>query len=150
GDRANVEAQLAQHDASLAKRAGRRQWFDHVRADARLAVRGFRRTPGFFVTAMIILGIGIGASVAMFAVFRTVLVKKSPVRDQDRIVVMWTYRTPGSAYAPDPHLLDPFRHSSRTLSEFAGVAHWGATTAPFTIGDRTFAMKQGMVTANFF
>jgi putative ABC transport system permease protein len=127
-----------------------RRWFDHVRADARLAVRGFRRTPGFFVTAVIILATGIGASVAMFAVFRTVLVKKLPVRDQDRIVVMWTYRVPGSDYAPDPQLLAPLRHSSRTLSEFAGVAHWGAATAPFTIGDRTFAMKQGMVTANFF
>ena len=86
----------------------------------------------------------------MFAVFRTVLVKKLPVRDQDRIVVMWTYRTPGSDYAPDPQLLAPFRRSSRTLTEFAGMAHWGAATAPFTIGDRTFAMKQGMVTANFF
>lgn len=118
--------------------------------DAQLALRGFRRTPGFFATAVIILGIGIGASVAMFAVFRTVLVKKLPVHDQDRIVVMWTYRTPGPDYAPDPKLLKPFRQSSRTLSEFAGVAHWGATTAPFTIGDRTLAMKQGMVTANFF
>ncbi len=133
-----------------AKRAGWRQWFDHLVADVRFALRGFRRTPGFFVTAVIILGIGIGASVAMFAVFRTVLVKKLPVRDQDRIVVMWTYRTPGSDYAPDPQLLAPFRRASRTLTEFAGVAHWGATTAPFTIGDRTFAMKQGMVTANFF
>ncbi|HEX3866357.1 MAG TPA: ADOP family duplicated permease [Gemmatimonadaceae bacterium] len=119
-------------------------------ADARLAVRGFRRTPGFFLTAVVILGIGIGASVAMFAVFRTVLVKQLPVRDQDRIVVMWTYRTPGSDFAPAPQLLAPFRRTSRTLSEFAGVAHWGATTAPFTVGDRTFAMKQGMVTANFF
>lgn len=122
----------------------------HIETDVRFALRGFRRTPGFFVTAVLILGTGIGASVAMFAVFRTVLVRTLPVRDQDRIVVMWTYRTPGSDYAPDPHLLAPLRRSSRTLSEFAGVAHWGATTAPFTIGDRTFAMKQGMVTANFF
>ena len=132
------------------RNAGWRRWFDSVRSDARLALRGFRRTPGFFVTAVIILGIGIGSSVAMFAVFQTVLVKTLPVRDQDRIVVMWTYRSPGSDYAPDPRLLAPFRRSSRTLSEFAGVAHWGATTAPFTLGDRTFAMKQGMVTANFF
>lgn len=150
GDRSSVEAQLTRHDASRAKSAGRRQWFDRMHSDARLALRGFRRTPGFFVTAVMILGTGIGASVAMFAVFRTVLVKRLPVRDQERIVVMWTYRTPGSDYAPDPRLLAPLRRASRTLSEFAGVAHWGATTAPFTIGDRTFAMKQGMVTANFF
>jgi putative ABC transport system permease protein len=127
-----------------------RSLIDHLRSDIRLALRGFRRTPGFFATAVIILGVGIGASAAMFAVFRTVLVKTLPVRDQDRIVVMWTYRTPGSDYAPDPKLLAPFRQSSRTLSGFAGVVHWGATTAPFSIGDRTFAMKQGMVTANFF
>lgn len=132
------------------KTVARRHWLDHVRSDARLASRGFRRTPGFFVTAVIILAIGIGASVAMFAVFRTVLVKQLPVRDQDRIVVMWTYRTPGSDYAPDPKLLAPFRQSSRTMSEFAGVAHWGATMSPFTIGDHTLAMKQAMVTANFF
>src|SRR5689334_3052111 len=137
-------------DASRVTSAGTRQWFDRVRSDGRLAWRGFRRTRGFFATAVIILGTGIGASAAMFAVFRTVLVKTLPVRDQDRIVVMWTYRTPGSDYAPDPQLLAPFRRASRTLSEFAGVAHWGATTAPFTIGDRTFTMKQGMVTANFF
>jgi predicted permease len=150
GDRSNVEAQLTRDDASRPRNTGRRKWFDHVPSDAQLALRGFRRAPGFFVTAVIILGIGIGASAAMSAVFQTVLVKTLPVRDQDRIVVMWTYRTPGSDLAPDPHLLAPFRRSSRTLSEFAGVAHWGATPAPFTIGDRTFAMKQGMVTANFF
>jgi hypothetical protein len=150
GNRSKVEAQLRHHDNSRARRAGRRQRLDRLRSDVRLALRGFRRTPGFFATAVVILGAGIGASVAMFAVFRTVLVKKLPVRDQDRIVVMWTYRTPGSDYAPDPRLLAPFRRSSRTLSEFAGVAHWGATTAPLTFGDRTYPMKQGLVTANFF
>lgn len=129
---------------------GRRQWFDQVRSDVMLAVRGFQRTAGFFVATVMILATGIGASVAMFAVVRTVLVKRLPVREQDRIVVMWTYRTPESDYAPDPRLLAPFRRSSRTLAEFAGVAHWGATTAPFGVGDRTFAMKQAMVTANFF
>ncbi|MEP6496152.1 MAG: hypothetical protein ABJF01_25990, partial [bacterium] len=57
----NIEADVR------VRSAGRRQWFDHVPADARLALRGFRRTPGFFATAVIILGTGIGASVAMFA-----------------------------------------------------------------------------------
>lgn len=66
GDRSNVESQLTQHDASQLRRARRRQWFDHACSDARFALRGFRRTPGFFVTAVIILAIGIGASVAMF------------------------------------------------------------------------------------
>ena len=56
------------------------------------AGRGFRRTPGFFVTAVTILGLGIGMSVAMFTVFRTVLLRRLPVVDQDRAVILWTYR----------------------------------------------------------
>ena len=37
---------------------------DQMRADFRFAMRGFRRTPGFFVTAVAILGLGIGPSEA--------------------------------------------------------------------------------------
>ena len=53
--------------------------------DVRFALRGFRRSPSFFLTAVIILGLGIGMSVAMFTVFRTVLVRRLPVVDQDRV-----------------------------------------------------------------
>src|SRR5689334_16261329 len=52
GDRSTVEAKLKQHDAAQARRARHRQWFDGVRSDTRLAIRGFRRTPGFFLTAV--------------------------------------------------------------------------------------------------
>src|SRR5581483_4500287 len=65
---------------------------DRLAQDFRLAWRGYRRTPAFFATAVVILAIGIGMSVAMFTVFRTVLIRKLPVADQDRVVVMWTYR----------------------------------------------------------
>jgi hypothetical protein len=66
---------------------------DRLRQDLRFALRGFRRTPGFFITAPTILALGIGMSVAIFTVFRTVLIRKLPVVDQDRVVVMWTYRS---------------------------------------------------------
>ncbi len=52
---------------------------DRVGQDIRLALRGFRRTPGFVATAVIILALGIGMSVAMFTLFRTVLVRQLPV-----------------------------------------------------------------------
>src|SRR5690348_5140848 len=65
---------------------------DRLLRDARFAMRGFRRTPGFVVTTVAILGLGIGMSVAMFTVFRTVLLRTLPVVDQDRAVIMWTYR----------------------------------------------------------
>ena len=65
---------------------------DRVTQDIRLALRGFRRAPSFTATAVLILGIGIGMAVAMFTVFDAVLIRTLPVRDQDRIVELYTYR----------------------------------------------------------
>ncbi|WP_158508729.1 ADOP family duplicated permease [Gemmatirosa kalamazoonensis] len=119
--------------------------------DARLALRGFRRTPGVFVTAVVILALGVGMSVAMFSVFRTVLVRRLPVVDQDRVVVMWTY-------VADPHTdvvtgtkeLSVVRRESRTMRRIAAIAHWPATPSPFVYGDRSVELSRGMVTGNFF
>ncbi|HKW47295.1 MAG TPA: ABC transporter permease, partial [Gemmatimonadaceae bacterium] len=118
--------------------------------DLESALRGFRRTPAFFVTAVIILGLGIGMSVAMFTVFRAVLVRRLPVVDQDRIVAMWTYRVPGVEYAAGTKELSTFRRETRMLRDVAGVAHWPATAVPMLYGDRSLPLNRSLVTGNFF
>ena len=65
---------------------------DRVRHDLRIALRGFRRSPSFTITAVAILAIGIGMAVAMFTVFDAVVVRPLPVTNQDRIVELYTYR----------------------------------------------------------
>src|SRR5438093_6693996 len=52
----------------------------------RPAIRSLRRTPAFTITAVLILGLGIGMASAMFTVFQSILLKRLPVRDQDRVV----------------------------------------------------------------
>jgi predicted permease len=50
---------------------------------------GFRtlvRTPGFSLLAILVMGIGIGANVALFTVVRSVLLKPLPFIEQDRLV----------------------------------------------------------------
>jgi predicted permease len=124
---------------------------DRLRQDLRFALRGFRRTPGFFVTAVVILALGIGMSTAMFTVFRAVLVRRLPVVDQDRIAVMWMYRDdPNVETAPGTKELSVFKHASRTIKDVAGVAHWPATAAALIDGDRSIALNRGMATGNFF
>src|SRR3954463_9317874 len=94
-----------------------------------LALRGFRRSPGFFAVAVLIIGLGVGMSVAIFSVFRTVLVRRLPVVDQDRIVVMWTYVTdPNTEVTLGTKELSVVRQESRTMRDVAGVAHWPAAT----------------------
>jgi len=124
---------------------------DQLRQDIRFALRGFRRTPGFFVTAVAILALGIGMSVAMFTVFRTVLIRQLPVVDQDRIAVMWPYRDdPNVETAPGMKELSAFKRDGRTIKDVAGVAHWPATQAAMLDGERSLAMNRGMATGNFF
>src|ERR1700712_1070472 len=121
-----------------------------LRQDVRLALRGFRRTPTFAVTVIAILALGIGMAVAMFTTFQAVLVRGLPVRDQDRIVVLWPYRVRGSELSPPATDLAELRKSSRTLRGVAGILHFGSTREPFLDGDRTVTIAATVVTDNFF
>ena len=54
--------------------------------DLRYGVRTLARTPGFTILAIIVMGLGIGANVALFTVVRSVLLKPLPFKNQDRLV----------------------------------------------------------------
>ncbi|MGA2851217.1 MAG: permease prefix domain 1-containing protein, partial [Terracidiphilus sp.] len=56
--------------------------------DLRFALRQLRKNPGFAVTAVLILALGIGASVAIFAFVDAALVKPLPYPDPTRLVAV--------------------------------------------------------------
>ena len=119
--------------------------------ELRFALRGFRRAPAFFATAVIILALGVGMSAAMFGLFRTVLVRQLPVVDQDRIVVMWTYAAdPNTNVTTGTKDLSVVRQESRTMRDIAAVAHWPAISSPLQYGEQAVELNRGMVTGNFF
>jgi putative ABC transport system permease protein len=124
---------------------------DRLTQDLRIALRGFLRAPSFTCTAVVILAIGIGMAVAMFTVFDAVLVRNLPVRDQDQIVELYTYRgDPKADYALLREDLRKVTATSRTMRDIAGVAHWGAPEAPMLDGDRPLVINRSLVTGNFF
>lgn len=59
--------------------------------DARIGARTLLRTPGFALTAVGIMALGIGANVALFTVVRSVLLKPLPFRDPDRLVTVYEH-----------------------------------------------------------
>jgi len=58
-------------------------------ADVRYALRGMRRSPLFAVVAIVSLALGIGANTAIFTLLDQVLLRKLPVRDPDRLVMIY-------------------------------------------------------------
>ena len=57
--------------------------------DSRYGMRMLRNYPGFALTVMITLGLGIGANAVIFSVINTVLLKPLPYREPDRLVRLW-------------------------------------------------------------
>jgi predicted permease len=119
--------------------------------DLRIALRGFRRSPSFTITAVLILAIGIGMTVAMFTVFDAVVVRPLPVTSPDRVVELFTYKgDPNTDYYILREDLRKVAASTKTMRDVAGIAHWGAPPAPLVDGDRPLVLNRTLVTGNFF
>src|ERR1700746_2487098 len=54
----------------------------------RLALRQLRRTPGFALTVVLTLALGIGATTAIFSLVEGVLLRPLAFKDPDRLVVI--------------------------------------------------------------
>jgi putative ABC transport system permease protein len=61
-------------------------WIDTLGQDVRYALRGFRRNPLFSVTILVTLGLGIGATTAVFSVVDRILFRPLPYEHGDRLV----------------------------------------------------------------
>jgi predicted permease len=66
------------------------QWrvLESILADLKLTFRRLRKSPGFAVTVLLTLAIGIGANTAVFSVVNSVLLKPLAYPDSDRLVAL--------------------------------------------------------------
>ncbi|HEU4630550.1 MAG TPA: ABC transporter permease [Gemmatimonadaceae bacterium] len=126
----DVRASL-QHSAE--RREGRRRvldWAEAVLADVRFAARQFVRTPGFTVTAVLVLALGIGATTAIFSAVRAVVLRPLPFAQPERLYMLWeSNREMGSdrEVVSPPNYLD----WKERVSSFADVEAYGS--APFQV-----------------
>jgi len=94
---------------------------DHLRADLRSAVRRLRSSPGYALVSVITLGLGIGASTAIFSAVDGVLLKSLPYRDPSSLVQLWESSTPRNFtnFPVTPSNLADWREQARSFTGFA-------------------------------
>jgi predicted permease len=67
---------------------------EELGADLRYALRGLRRNPGFTATAVLVLGLGLGATTAVFSVMHAVVLANLPYPEPDRLVIVVEKNSP--------------------------------------------------------
>jgi putative ABC transport system permease protein len=128
------------------------QWIDALRQDVRYAVRTLRKSPAFTTIAVLTLAIGIAATTAMFTVVNGVLFRKLPVREQDRIAVMWVEdKTSHITHFPLSYgAFTELRDHRGAFESLAGIDYNGAWSMPAEIGDITTTLRGGIIAGDFF
>jgi putative ABC transport system permease protein len=121
-------------------------------SDLQLGLRILVRNPGFTVTAILLLALGIGANTAIFSVVNAVLLRPLPYQDSSRIMQIWhvppAKSFPGmTSFSVSPaNYLDwrSMNHSFEDMAAFGG--------ARFNVGgkERPESIEAAPVAAGFF
>jgi putative ABC transport system permease protein len=124
---------------------------DSILSDLRYGARRLAAAPGFTLAAMLTLGLGIGANVAIVTLMYQVFLEPLPYADAERLVSIWgdaSYRKVPKSEVSPPDYLD-WRRQTTTLSGIAAFSPEMGTTA---IGSdrRPEPIALRYVSGNFF
>jgi len=126
-------------------RGGR--WLEATWQDLRYGARMLFKTPGFTAVAALSLSLGIGANTAIFSLVDKVLIRKLPVEEPDRLVVVSASRGQGvSATFGYPDFAD---YSARN-EVFEGLVCYTQRALTLSEGGQTERIQGMIVSGNYF
>ena len=120
-----------------------------LRDDLKYALRMMRRSPGFAITAVAVLALGIGANTAIFSVVNTVFLKPLPFPEPDRIVQILLSSPQGSAPAASVPKYNIWRRQTQALEDVTAY-DTGGPGINITGGDRPEQLRGIHISHEFF
>jgi putative ABC transport system permease protein len=124
-------------------------WAEDAAHDLRHAARALRRSPGFALSAIAALALGIGANAAVFSVVHAVVIARLPYADPDRLVRVWeanpAQRIERGAVSPGTFV--DLAQRSRTLES---IALFGERDMLFSDGTEPWVSRAAAASPTLF
>jgi predicted permease len=121
-------------------------WIDRFFQDVTYAARTLRRSPGFSITAILVLAVGIGVNVTAFSLFNMMFLQYIPVRDADTILRLQRRSPDATTNTVSYASMAYFRDHARTLSAIMGTMGVPGQQ----LENDSKAVQVGFVTENYF
>ena len=147
-DEAEYSARRAFGNATRIEERGREAWLwtrtERFLADLGFALRKLRNSPGFALTAILTLALGIGANVVVFSILNGLLLRPLDVPHPENFVQI----TRGNA--EDSHSYPDYRDFRDRDASFSGLLASSVIRAGMSIGNSTQKSWGNSVSANYF
>ena len=121
--------------------------FETLWQDSRYGMRMLRRYPGFALTVMLTLGLGIGANATIFSVVNAVLLEPLPYGQPDRLIRLWE-SNPGEGLAEVAVSVPNFHDWQKNQSAFEQLAASENATFNLTGSGDPQRVAAAKITAN--
>jgi len=135
---------------------GRWIWLDKGLRDLKHAFRSLVGSPGFTITAVVTLALGVGANTAVFSVMHAVLLRTLPVKDADRLVYLWTTQPPHGTGTVSSHetfsyaVYDALRNQSGGMEAVLAYVPLSGSKVGVRVGAQPEEAEGDMVSGDFF
>jgi predicted permease len=122
-----------------------------VLSDARLAVRGLKRSPLFATVAILSLALGIGANTAIFTLIDQILLRKLPVQRPEELVMLYQQGVHmGSNMGSRMHSYPVYQDLQQKAEPLAEVICRRLFDASVSVDNQTERVEAEMVSGNYF
>jgi putative ABC transport system permease protein len=121
-------------------------------ADLRFGLRVLRKSPGFALTVIAVLALGIGANAAVFSVVDAVLLRSLPLRDPESVVMIWEKNAALGPPIGDrvPVAYTNFIEWARQATQFEAIGGFEDANFNFTSGPEPERIEGARASANIF
>src|SRR5579859_3107414 len=91
----------------------------------RFAIRQLRKTPGFTLTVVLTLALGIGATTAIFSIVEGVLLRPLPFKDADRLVMLGDHLGGGPNLSVTAREIATYSNATQAFTSIGGYVGTG-------------------------